>query len=637
MCDFIEVTMLEKTKTKRVIFAAILLALGIILDFFVEGFEIPLIIIFVASWFIAGIDIIYQAIINLKNKMLLAEHFLMSIATIGALAIGEYKEAAMVMVLFQIGELLEDKAVDKSRKSITDLMNIQAPVAYRIEDSKSVQIDPEDIQVGDLLEIKAGDKVPVDGVVVKGESSLDTAALTGESIPVSVGIGDKLLSGSINGDGWLVMKAESTAENSTAMRIIELLEEATENQAQTESMITRFAKIYTPIVVVLAILLAFIPPLIIEGAQFSEWFRRGLIFLVVSCPCAFVVSVPMAFVTGLGISSKLGILVKGGNVFEKLVQIDTLAVDKTGTITEGAFKVFYEHPQDDVDKSLMLSITKELEKGSNHPIAQAIRKYAEDKDHDYEAVEFGHIENVPGRGLKSLGEKEEYILGNLSYMEEHDLIEPAIADGCVNEVATMVHVARIKPDKKYLGHYVIKDMIKEDAKEIIESIHTLGIDKVVMLTGDAKNVAEDVAKRAGIDEIHSELLPQGKMSWVVNKTNEGRKIAFAGDGLNDAPVITASHVGIAMGGIGSDAAIEASDVVLIKDDLKSIPRVFKIAKHTVGIAKQNIWLSLGIKLIFLILSAFGLTAMWMAVFADVGVTLLAIANSFRLYLLPKKI
>lgn len=616
--------MLEKSKKNRVIIAAILLLLGFFLTF-LNGETIYSNGLFLLSWLIAGLDIIYQAFLNIKNKMLLAEHFLMSIATMGAIAIGEYKEAAMVMVLFQIGELLEDRAVDKSRESIAELMDIAAPLAYKIVDDERVEIAPDEIVEGDLLEVRAGDKIPVDGLIVKGKSYIDTSALTGESLPVEVYEGEKVLSGSINGDGWLIMRAEKTASDSTAMKIVELLEEATENQAETESFITKFAKVYTPIVVGLALILAFIPPLILKDAVFAEWFKRGLIFLVVSCPCAFVVSVPMSFVLGIGASSKLGILVKGGNVIENIDKVKILATDKTGTLTQGKFSVTNVGIFDE-EKSKVLIIARELEKASNHPIAKAIRQYSSDNT-DAKEIDLGDIKIVQGRGVISEGD-ESYILGNLQFMKENSLFE----NYSLNDDKSRIYLGQIKPDKKELAVFEIEDKIKDNASDFITQIHNKGVNQVFMLTGDEKNSAEKVSEKIGLDGYLSNLLPQDKLNWVLKKQKEtSQKLLYIGDGLNDAPVIATSDVGVSMGGIGSDATIEASDVVIVNDDLSLIPKLFDISRFTLKIAKENIWLSLGIKVVFLILSAFGLTQMWMAIFADVGVTLLAIANSFRIY------
>lgn len=616
--------MLEKSKKNRVIIAAILLLLGFFLTF-LNGDTIYSNGLFLLSWLIAGLDIIYQAFINIKNKMLLAEHFLMSIATMGAIAIGEYKEGAMVMVLFQIGELLEDRAVDKSRESIAELMDIAAPLAYKIVDDERVEIDPDEIVEGDLLEVRAGDKIPVDGLIVKGKSYIDTSALTGESLPVEVYEGEKVLSGSINGDGWLIMRAEKTASDSTAMKIVELLEEATEKQAETESFITKFAKVYTPIVVGLALILAFIPPLILKDAVFADWFKRGLIFLVVSCPCAFVVSVPMSFVLGIGASSKLGILVKGGNVIENIDKVKILATDKTGTLTQGKFSVTNVEIFDE-EESKVLIIARELEKASNHPIAKAIRQYSSYNTYAKE-IDLGDIKIVQGRGVISEGD-ESYILGNLQFMKENSLFE----NYSLNDDKSRIYLGQIKPDKKELAVFEIEDKIKDNASDFITQIHNKGVNQVFMLTGDEKNSAEKVSEKIGLDGYLSNLLPQDKLNWVLKKQKEtSQKLLYIGDGLNDAPVIATSDVGVSMGGIGSDATIEASDVVIVNDDLSLIPKLFDISRFTLKIAKENIWLSLGIKVVFLILSAFGLTQMWMAIFADVGVTLLAIANSFRIY------
>lgn len=617
--------MLEKSKKYRVIIATIFLLLGVFIDL-INKEVAYLAILFLLAWFIAGLDIIYQAIINLKNKMLLAEHFLMSIATIGAIAIGEHKEAAMVMVLFQIGELLEERAVGKSRESIAELMDIAAPLAYKIVEGKRIEIDPDEILEGDLLEVRAGEKIPVDATVVKGKSYIDTSALTGESLPVEVYEGEKVLSGSINGDGWLVIRADKTASNSTAMKIIEMLEEATENQAETESFITKFAKIYTPIVVAFALTLAFIPPLLIKDAIFADWFKRGLIFLVVSCPCAFVVSVPMSFILGIGRSSKFGILVKGKNVFEKIAKVRVLATDKTGTLTKGKFSVTAFEVKSGQDERNILKIIQELEKGSNHPIAKALRQYAIDNS-DAKAIDLGEIHSIQGRGVISKGD-ESFILGNLDFMKENSLFE----DYMLNYDKNRIYLGQIEPCKKELAIFEIEDKIKDNVFDFITHIHQKGVKQVFMLTGDEKNSAEKVANKIGLDGFFSNLLPQDKLNWVLNKQRQlSSKLLYIGDGLNDAPVIAASDVGVSMGGIGSDATIEASDVVIVNDDLDLISKLFDISKFTLKIAKENIWLSLSIKVIFLILSAFGLTAMWMAVFADVGVTLLAIANSFRIY------
>lgn len=617
--------MLEKSKKYRVIIANIFLLLGVFIDL-INKEVAYLAILFLLAWVIAGLDIIYQAIINLKNKMLLAEHFLMSIATIGAIAIGEHKEAAMVMVLFQIGELLEERAVGKSRESIAELMDIAAPLAYKIVEGKRIEIDPDEILEGDLLEVRAGEKIPVDATVVKGKSYIDTSALTGESLPVEVYEGEKVLSGSINGDGWLVIRADKTASNSTAMKIIEMLEEATENQAETESFITKFAKIYTPIVVAFALTLAFIPPLLIKDAIFADWFKRGLIFLVVSCPCAFVVSVPMSFILGIGRSSKFGILVKGKNVFEKIAKVRVLATDKTGTLTKGKFSVTAFEVKSGQDERNILKIIQELEKGSNHPIAKALRQYAIDNS-DAKAIDLGEIHSIQGRGVISKGD-ESFILGNLDFMKENSLFE----DYMLNYDKNRIYLGQIEPCKKELAIFEIEDKIKDNVFDFITHIHQKGVKQVFMLTGDEKNSAEKVANKIGLDGFFSNLLPQDKLNWVLNKQRQlSSKLLYIGDGLNDAPVIAASDVGVSMGGIGSDATIEASDVVIVNDDLDLISKLFDISKFTLKIAKENIWLSLSIKVIFLILSAFGLTAMWMAVFADVGVTLLAIANSFRIY------
>lgn len=626
--------MLEKTKKTRVAIGAALLVTAMILEGLMPDSNV-ISYFFLGAWLIAGVDIIYQAFLNLKQKMLLAEHFLMSIATLGAIGIGEYKEAAMVMVLFQIGELLEDAAIDKSRASISELMDITAPIAYRIEGDTSVEIDPEDIRIGDILEVRAGQKIPVDGKVVKGSSSLDTSALTGESIPVSVDVSDKVLSGSINGQGWLLIEAEKEASDSTAMRIVEMLEEATENRAETESYITKFAKIYTPIVVGFAIIISFIVPLFVKDAVFSDWFKRGLIFLVVSCPCAFVVSVPMSFVMGLGLSSKMGMLVKGGNVFEMVEKVNLVATDKTGTITEGKFGIIGKEFFNGIEEKEFLSIANALEKGSSHPIANAIREYSQGSN-DLENIEFDDINIIEGKGLKGVKSNKSYILGNSDYMLEEDLKDVKEVEEN-SQQAIFVHLAMVEPEKKYLGYYKISDRIKAGSREAIAKLYQY-VDEVVMLTGDSELVAENIAKEAGIKEYHARLLPQDKLEWIQKSSKVEKKYtAFVGDGLNDAPVIAASDVGIAMGGIGSDATIEASDVVLINDDLKSLPRLFYISNYTMKIARQNIWFSLGIKLIFLILSAFGMTQMWMAVFADVGVTLIAIANTFRIYFLGNKV
>lgn len=635
-------------KKKRLLLATPLAVVGIVLHFLNFQPELITTGLCVAAWLLAGFDVLLQAVANLRGGFLLGEHFLMSVATVGALLIGEAPEAAMVMVLYQLGETIQERAVNRSRRSITELLDIAAPVAYRLEDGERMAVDPEEIAVGDLLELRAGDKVPVDGTVVSGTSAVDSSALTGESVPVPVEPGDTLLSGSINGTGHLVMRAEKEADDSTAMRILTLIEEASEHKAKSEALITRFSKVYTPIVVLCAALLAIIPPLTFSAEPFSDWLMRGLTFLVVSCPCAFVISVPMAFFSGIGVSSRMGALVKGGNVIEALAKVDTLGVDKTGTITEGKFEVLHCHPETDVDASWLLALTVAMESGSTHPIAEALRRHAEGKTLPPLSEMSGESERegsttledstvLQGRGVRARLGEHIYAVGNYALMEDLGLSKYATADGCEKTlIATMAHVAQIAPQKRYLGHFVIRDRIKSDAKETVTQLHRMGVTTISMLTGDGEAIAREVAAEVGIDEVHARLLPQEKLEWVEEKKRcSTGAVAFVGDGLNDAPVLTAADVGLAMGGIGSDASIEAADVVLLSDDLSAMVRARSVAQKTMQIARQNIFGSLGVKFIFLVLSAIGLTNMWMAVFADVGVTLLAVANCFRIFAMAR--
>lgn len=627
---------LHKTRNHRVIASAILVLTALGLQLTDSPYQLIIDIFYLMAWFMAGVDVVLQAWVNLKSKYLFAEHFLMSIATIGAIFLGEYMEAAMVMVLYQIGEILQDRAVDRSRKSVADLMDIAAPVAYRLDGGRRRAIDPEEIAIGDLLEVPSGEKIPVDGLVEEGESAIDRSALTGESIPVQVVAGDRVLSGSINGNGRLLIRAENTAEDSTAMRIIRLLEEATENQARTESLISRFARVYTPIVVLLAAFIGLILPVLLTGSLSKDWMVRGLSFLVISCPCAFVISVPMAFVAGLGIGSKMGILVKGGSVFEDLVKIDSLAMDKTGTLTEGKFKLIDSRGMPGVDRAEMDRLTVSIERGSGHPIALALLETLEGRLPEGDSLSMIRIESLGGRGMLAEEEEGRYILGSRSLMEEYGFGEVVDENTDQDTVATVIHLAMIEPERRYFGYYLIRDEIKEGAVDDLRALRQSGLRNLVILTGDNELVAGEVARRLGVDDYRSRLLPQDKLAWVQDR-QENSPVAFVGDGLNDAPVLAASRVGIAMGGIGSDAAIEAADVVLMKDDLRSLSILWTLAGKTMGIARQNIILSIGIKTVFLALTGLGLLPMWMAVFGDVGVTLLAVANCFRLYGLPSRL
>lgn len=611
---------MEKTKKLRIIISVLLLLSGLILSKIFDIDNIAIKALFIISWALAGFDIIINAISKLLEKNLLAEDFLMSVATIGAIFIGEYLEAAMVMVLFQIGEYLEDKAVEKSKKSIADLVNIQPAMANRFATNGIEKISVDQVQISDLLQVKPGEIIPVDGIIKSGSTSLDLSSLTGESIPVYKSQGDEVLSGSVNLEAEIIIESIKDAENSTARRVIKLLEKSMENKASTESLITKFAKVYTPIVVSLAIITALVPPFIFNNGDFAEWLRRALIFLVVTCPCAFVVSVPMAFVTGLGASSKNGILTKGGNIIEALNSIDILATDKTGTLTEGNFHIVDINPEG-IEKDKFMDIVISMEEGSIHPIAKAILKYKSD---NYSQLKFDKNRNIPGKGIEATRGDDTYCLGNISLMQELGLNLPANESDSKGQLYLM----RTRPEKKFLGSITIEDKIKENAKDFIKSMKARGIKKIIMLSGDEKSVAEKVHNKLQLDDYRSNLLPEDKLTYIL--TNENKNIAYVGDGLNDAPVLLASKVGIAMGQLGSDASIEAADIVIVNDDLSLIPKAFDIAKYTYKIAMQNIIFSLSTKFVFLGLSALGLTAMWMAVFADVGVTILAVLNTFRI-------
>ena len=578
------------------------------------------IILFVASYILIGGEVVLTAIRNILRGEVFDENFLMTVATLGAFLIGEYPEGVAVMLFYQVGEMFQSYAVNRSRKSITSLMDIRADYANILNGTIEKRVSPEEVSVDDVIIVKPGERVPLDGVIIEGKSFVDTSALTGESVPREITIDDEILAGCINTNGVLKVKVTKEFAESTVARILELVENASNKKAPTEKFITKFAKMYTPIVVFSALALAVLPPLLVQGQTFDTWIPRALIFLVVSCPCALVVSIPLGLFAGIGGASKRGILIKGGNYLEALKDVDTVVFDKTGTLTKGVFKVT-EINSIDIDKENLLEIAALGESLSNHPIAQSIVK-AYGKEINKEEIK--NYEEISGHGIKVIIKNEEVLLGNYKLMDMFN-----IKCNEVESIGTIIHVAI---NKKYKGNIIISDEIKEDAKQAIEGLKSIGVHTTVMLTGDTSSVAQRVAKIIGIDKVFSELLPADKVEKIellIKGKGPKSKVAFIGDGINDAPVLARADIGIAMGGIGSDAAIEAADVVLMKDNPGALIDAIKIARKTNRILWQNIIFSLGIKVVVLILGALGFASMWAAVFADVGVTIIAVLNSTR--------
>lgn len=582
--------------------------------------------LFIAAYIIVGKDVLLKAFSNIKRGKVFDENFLMTIATVGAVIIGEYPEAVGVMLFYMVGEFLQSLAVDKSRKSISDMMNIRPDYANLVKEDGSVEtVDPYDVEVGNIIMVKAGEIIPLDGIVVSGKAMLDTSALTGESVPRSVNEGANVYSGSINKDGLLKLEVTKEFSDSTASKILDLVENAAAKKSKTENFISKFAGIYTPIVVFAAIALAVIPPFIFPGTGFATWIYRALTFLVVSCPCAFVIAIPLSFFSGIGASSKIGVLIKGSNYLELLAGVRTFVFDKTGTLTKGVFEVVSLHPNN-VSEEELLSKAAMAEEYSSHPIAISIKKaYEELKTESEENTNISDrlsdLKEIAGHGISIKVDGKEVLVGNDKLMTSNSIdFEKS------EEFGSIVYVAE---EGKFLGSIVINDRIKEDAGESLIALKSVGVEKSVMLTGDIKEVADVVAKELGVDYAYSELLPQDKVEKVEEVLDENKVLAFVGDGLNDAPVLARADIGIAMGGIGSDAAIEAADVVIMDDKLYNIVRGIKLAKRTMRIAKQNIIFALGVKLIFLLLAAIGFGTMWEAVFADVGVTVLCIINAMR--------
>ena len=582
--------------------------------------------LFIAAYIIVGKDVLLKAFSNIKKGKVFDENFLMTIATVGAVIIGEYPEAVGVMLFYIVGEFLQSLAVDKSRKSISDMMNIRPDYANLVKEDGSVEtVDPYDVEVGSYIQIKAGEIIPLDGIVVSGKAMLDTSALTGESVPRSANAGDQVYSGSINKDGLLKLEVTKEFSESTASKILDLVENAAAKKSKTENFISKFAGIYTPIVVFAAIALAVIPPFIFPGTGFATWIYRALTFLVVSCPCAFVIAIPLSFFSGIGASSKIGVLIKGSNYLELLAGVRTFVFDKTGTLTKGVFEVVSLHPNN-VSEEELLSKAAMAEEYSSHPIAISIKKaYEELKTESEENTNISDrlsdLKEIAGHGISIKVDGKEVLVGNDKLMSSNSIdFEKS------EEFGSVVYVAE---EGKFLGSIVINDRIKEDAGESLIALKSVGVEKSVMLTGDIKEVADVVANELGIDYAYSELLPQDKVEKVEEVLDDNKILAFVGDGLNDAPVLARADIGIAMGGIGSDAAIEAADVVIMDDKLYNIVRGIKLAKRTMSIAKQNIIFALGVKLIFLLLAAIGFGTMWEAVFADVGVTVLCVINAMR--------
>lgn len=579
-------------------------------------------ILFVASYLLIGGEVVLTAIKNIAKGQVFDENFLMTVATIGAFTINQYPEAVAVMLFYEIGETIQGYAVNKSRSSISSLMDIRAEYANLIMNGKEEKVSPETVKVEDVILVKPGEKVPLDGVVIEGESFIDTSALTGESVPRKIVPNDEILSGGINTSGLLKVKVTKKFGESTVSRILEMVENAASKKADTEKFITKFAKVYTPIVVVLAILIAVIPSIFIKDALFSTWLYRALVFLVVSCPCALVVSVPLGFFAGIGGASKKGVLVKGSNYLELLKDLETVVFDKTGTLTEGVFSVT-EINTNGIDKEKLIEVAAMAESFSNHPIAiSIIKEYG--KEIDKEVIK--EYKEISGHGIKAVINNEEVLVGNSKLMNEFNIL--------YNEVDSIGTVVYCAINGEFKGSIVISDKIKENAVEALINLKKAGVKKTVMLTGDNKKTAYKVGEKINIDEVHSELLPLDKVKEVeelLKRSNKNGKLAFVGDGVNDAPVLARADIGIAMGGIGSDAAIEAADIVLMKDDINALVDAINVSKKTNKILWQNIVFALGIKILVMVLGTFGIANMWTAVFADVGVTIIAIINSTRCF------
>lgn len=579
----------------------------------------PKLLIFLVPYLIIGWDIIYKAARGIVNGQVFDENFLMTIATFGAFGVREYSEAVAVMLFYQVGELFQNYAVNRSRQSISAMMDICPEYANIEEEGQLKQVDPDDVAVGDIIVIKAGERIPLDGVVINGESMIDTSALTGESVPRAAREGTEVISGCVNGGGLLKVKVTKEFEDSTVARILELVENASSKKAKVENFITRFARYYTPVVVIAAVLLAVIPPLAL-GQGFGSWIQRACIFLVISCPCALVISVPLSFFGGIGAASKKGVLVKGSNFLEALAEMDTIVFDKTGTLTKGEFKVAKLHPVG-MNEEELLELAALAENYSNHPIAASLKEaYAKEID----VNRLGETEEISGHGVKTVIDGKAVLAGNGKLMEQAGIDYETCADA-----GTVIYVAI---DGHFAGSVLISDTIKKETFEAIRSLKSVGVRRTIMLTGDRKEVGEAVAREIGLDDVYTELLPADKVEKVetlLKSMNEGRKLAFVGDGINDAPVLTRADIGIAMGSMGSDAAIEAADVVLMDDNPAKIASVVKIARKTLKIVKQNIVFALAVKALVLILGAAGMANMWEAVFADVGVSVIAILNAMR--------
>lgn len=613
-----------KKRGIKIIISAILFVLALVIPFSNEWINNGL---FIISYLVVGFEILKKAVRNIFRGKVFDENFLMAVATIGAFAIGEFPEAVAVMLFYQVGELFQSYAVDKSRKSIASLMDIRPDYANIEKDGKVEKVDPDEVKIGDIIIVKTGEKIPLDGVVIDGTSSLDTMALTGESVPRVVKTEDEVLSGCINKDGLLKIRVTKEFGESTVSKILDLVENASSKKSKSENFITKFAKYYTPTVVIIAVLLAFIPPIILKDfSTFSVWLYRALSFLVVSCPCALVISIPLSFFGGIGGASKMGILIKGSNYLEALVNTETVVFDKTGTLTEGIFEV-QDIYAEGIEKDELLRIVAHAENYSNHPIAKSVKK-AYNKEIDEKIIK--NPQELSGKGIWAKIDEKDILVGN-----EKLMLEEKIDFKKCDEVGTILYVAI---DKKYVGYVLIADKIKQDSPKTIRELKAMNIKETVMLTGDKKEVGEYVAKKLNMDKVYTELLPDGKVEKVeelLKQKSEKGKLVFVGDGINDAPVLTISDIGVAMGGLGSDAAIEAADIVIMTDETSKISKAINLSKKTMRIVRENIIFAIFVKIAVLVLTAFGASTMWEAVFADVGVSVIAIINALRMLNIKK--